>query len=76
MITLIQQEEETPLTLILPSRVETISPIILTRSSYLYVLSVSHTASRMVRISLLMNLGCGDGVTALSSLPKAGVWLG
>lgn len=33
-----------------------ISPIILTRSSYLYVLSVSHTASRIVKISLLMNL--------------------
>lgn len=33
-----------------------ISPIILTRSSYLYVLSVSHTASRIVKISLLINL--------------------
>ena len=39
-----------------------ISPIILTRSSYLYVLSVSHTASRIVRISLLMNLECQQGI--------------
>lgn len=47
-----------------------ISPIILTRSSYLYVLSVSHTASRIVRISLLMNLECQKGV--LSPLPLVG----
>lgn len=46
------------LTRIFPSKAEMISPIILTRSSYLYVLSVSHTASRIVRISLLMNLEC------------------
>lgn len=43
-----------------------ISPIILTRSSYLYVLSVSHTASRIVRISLLMNLECQEGVESTS----------
>lgn len=51
-----------PLTRIFPSRAEMISPIILTRSSYLYVLSVSHTASRIVRISLLMNLKCQGAV--------------
>ena len=51
-----------PLTRIFPSRAEMISPIILTRSSYLYVLSVSHTASRIVRISLLMNLECQQGI--------------
>lgn len=51
-----QRISKKPLTRILPSRAEMISPIILTRSSYLYVLSVSHTASRMVKISLLMNL--------------------
>ena len=53
---------ERPLTRIFPSRAEMISPIILTRSSYLYVLSVSHTASRIVRISLLMNLECQQGI--------------
>ena len=51
-----------PLTRIFPSRAEMISPIILTRSSYLYVLSVSHTASRIVRISLLMNLEYQQGI--------------
>lgn len=50
------------LTRIFPSRAEMISPIIRTRSSYLYVLSVSHTASRIVRISLLINLECQEGV--------------
>lgn len=49
-----------PLTRIFPSRAEMISPIIRTRSSYLYVLSVSHTASRIVRISLLINLECQE----------------
>lgn len=44
------------LTRIFPSSTEMTSPIILTRSSYWYVLSVSHTASRIVRISLLMYL--------------------
>jgi len=57
-----RRKGEQPLTRIFPSRAETTSPIILTRSSYLYVLSVSHTASRIVRISLLMNLKCQQGI--------------
>ena len=57
-----RRKGERPLTRIFPSRAEMISPIILTRSSYLYVLSVSHTASRIVRISLLMNLECQQGI--------------
>ena len=47
----IVKNREHPLTLKLPSRTAEISPIIRTTSSYLYVLSVSHAASRIVIIS-------------------------
>lgn len=49
-------KQKKSLTRIFPSSTEMTSPIILTKSSYWYVLSVSHTASRMVRISLLIYL--------------------